>query len=213
MSILYPDVPIAPGVPPVLRQITSYAAGIATQVTNDILSSDDVSGDDTSAPQWGIFDSDLNPVITGDSTIRVRYVHEFKTSDYPIEQGGFQSYNKVQLPYEVQISFVQGGQTGDVTDFLTDVETTLASLDLYTVVTPEVSYGNMTLQHMDYDRSAEKGAQLLPVDIWSREIRIAVAPAFSTTANPQGADIQPAGQVQATTPTTAQSNAAAGGTT
>lgn len=206
MSVLYPDVPIAPGVPPVFRKVTSFAAAQASQNNPEVLTSDDVDADDA-APQWGIFDDALNPVITGDSTIRVSYVHEYKTSDYPTEDGGFQSYNKVQLPYEVRITFVQGGDQTNVTDFLIDVEATLASLALYTVVTPEASYPKLSLTHMDYDRSAERGAQMITVDIWSREVRPAPSPAFTKTASPQGSDVQPGGQVQPQPPTAEQGQA------
>jgi hypothetical protein len=210
MSILYPVVPIAPGVPSVFRDVASFASGLAAQTAPPILTSDGVISD-YSSPQWGIFDANLNPVITGDSTLRIGYVHEYQVSDYPTEDGGFQSYNRVQKPYEVKIAFAQGGGVEDVSAFLLGVEATLASLDLYTVVTPEAAYPNLSLNHMDYDRSASSGAQLLDVEVWSREVRVAAAPAFTTTANPQAKSVQVGGQVQGQTPTQAQAAAAADG--
>lgn len=206
MSVLFPDVPIAPGVPAVFRQVSSFAAAQAAQNNPTILTADDVDADDAT-PQWGFFDDALNPVLTGNSTVRVSYVHEYKTSDYPTEEGGFQSYNKVQLPYEVRATFIFSGEQSDVTDSLIDAETTLASLALYTFGTPEASYPMLSLVHMDYDRSAERGAQMIPVEIWSREVRPAPSPSFTKTAAPQGSDVQPGGQVQPQPPTPLDSQA------
>lgn len=185
--------PLAPGAIPGIPALGNDGSGVVDE-----------------GAQWGIFDSNLNPVITGDSTLRASYVHEYQISDYPTEAGGFQSYNKVQKPYEVKIAFAQGGTIDDVATFLGEVELILAGLSRYIFVSPEVSYPSLSLIHMDYDRSASSGVQLLDVEIWSREVRQAPAPAFSNTANPQGQTPQTGGQVQGQPPTPAQTQAVKG---
>ena len=87
-----------------------------------LLTSDGASDSgDSPGPQWGIFDQSLQPVIVGDSCLLVDYRKEFRISDYPIEQGDFASYNKVETPYDFKMTFTKGGSSSDRQTFLTAV--------------------------------------------------------------------------------------------
>jgi hypothetical protein len=60
-------------------------------------------------PQWGIFSHTGNPLLISDSVRAVDYREEANTPTYNYETGGFANYNKVTLPYDVRITFMNGG--------------------------------------------------------------------------------------------------------
>ena len=161
----------------------------------------------TAGPQWGIFDDSGNPVVEPDSILGFEYRVDFRVSDYPVEDGGFGSYDKVSLPYGVKIAMTKGGSDSDRSDFLNAVQAALVSLNLYTVVTPEISYANANIVHYDYARQSRAGATLLLVDVWLEEIRVTGTAQTSNTAAPSGADPVQGGTVSPQAPTSAQSSA------
>lgn len=150
----------------------------------------------TQQPQWGIF---LNnkPVITPDSVRTFDYKKEYRLADYPMEQGAFQTYNKVTTPYDVRISMTKGGSDLERQVFLGTAGIIAASLDLYDVVTPEVTYVNANIARFDYRRTSTNGVKLVTVDFYLTEIRVTVPAAFSNTAQPSSQAAQNGGIVQA----------------
>ena len=60
------------------------------------------------AERWGIYLKD-KLVLEADSMKSIDYVQGSKISDYPQEEGAFQSYNKVATPYEVRVELTKGG--------------------------------------------------------------------------------------------------------
>lgn len=200
----FPNVPPFPGVPALPRSAaTSLAPPQITGLTGD---GPGVSDTPTQYPQWGIFDSGGNPVLVGDTAFEMQYLREYKVSDYPVEQGAFASYNKVQLPFVGSFVFLKGGTVSEKADFLSLCETTTKILDLFTVITPEVSYQNVNVTRYTYDRRAAKGVGLMYVEVYFEEIRVAPAPKFtkSTVASPNSADPTNTGTVSPQTPTAAQ---------
>jgi hypothetical protein len=149
-------------------------------------------------PTWGVFDQDGDEVCTWESVLKVDYRHEMRVSDFPIEDGDFASYNKVQVPYDARITFVAGGLSGveGRTDMLVDLEDAVASLDLYTVVTPDATYRLANLTHMDYSRETRRGVTLLVVEIWLQEIRL-TATATVQPQSPTADSPKNSGQTQA----------------
>jgi hypothetical protein len=144
-------------------------------------------------PQWGIFGSTGATVFVPDAVISVEYAHDYKVSDYPQEQGAFQSYNKVQVPYQHKVTFAVGAARAA---FLNAIEAAVGSLNLYTVVTPEISYPSVNLTHVGYRRVANNGVTTIMVDVWCEEIRIIGAANLSNTRSTNGADAQNNGPVQ-----------------
>jgi len=202
---MYPQVPVAPGVPPVFRNSTNNSLGSPTPLTSD---GPNVASPPDAAPQWGIFDSGGSAVIEPDSVISAERMREFRVSDFPIEAGGFASYNKVATPFRGEFRMVKGGQEGDRTAFLKKLDALVESLDLLTMVTPEISYDNVNVTHYEYRRTSENGVQLIAADIRVEEIRQAASAAFSNTQDPSSQDAQSNGAVQPVTPDTAQTSAA-----
>lgn len=178
----FPDVPVAPGVPPVARAAGAISATVAALVSDaeGVLSL-------FSGPQWGIFDVSGSPVIIPDSIFGFEFRREFRLSNFPVEQGGFGTYNKVALPFEPRVTLTSNGENVDRSTFLAQVDAACQSMNLYSVVTPEVTYPSVNLTHYDYRRQAREGATLLTVDLWFEEVRVTATSQF-TQGGENGAD-------------------------
>lgn len=171
MSALYPDVPNAPGVPPVLRQIGSY-------IEADLAALSTQTSDAYQAPTWGIYTAN-GLALDPDNVRALGFVGEYRIADYPIENGDFRSYNKVRLPFAVRIAMTKGGSAAERIAFVNDLETLRASLDLVNVVTPEATYIDLNVTRVSYDRAAEAGAGLMAVEIVLEEVRQTAAITYS----------------------------------
>lgn len=154
-------------------------------------------------PAWGIFNKKGGLALKVDSVREVEDDKEHNIPRYPIEGGGFKSYNKVETPQQVQVIVTKGGSTSDKASFISAVTKLCGSLDILTVVTPEQTYRSLNLVKNSKHRSAESGASLLVVQLTFEEVRVGSADAaFSdqTVKDPSGADNVSGGAVQTQTP-------------
>lgn len=195
-------VPSYPGVPPLL-QPSGPVNFVIQALRGDALS---ILREVTREP-WGIYDEEGELVIEADNITQFAYRRDWKVSDFPIEGGNFNSYNKTASPYELRLTLTKGGSTVERSNFLAALEALSASTQLVTVVSPEISYTNVNLTGLAYDRSATAGAKLLSVDVAIRQIRVATRAARTST---RSTDTQQNGSVQPVEPTSAQSAAATG---
>ncbi len=201
----FPDVPLAPGVPPVQR------AEPFVQSRVDRLTSDGKGLDGKTSIQWGLFNDKGTLALKPDSIVAFEFQREYRIADYPIEEGSFENYNKVTLPYDIRIVMTKGGTIAERKSFLDTLDLVVASLDLFTVVTPERIYSNANLSQQSYRRQADEGATLLTVELRAQEIRTKVSVQFVSSAAaaagatppgtdthaPSGADPRNNGSVQA----------------
>lgn len=192
---VFPNVPLAPGVPAIPRP-----PGIVPS-TLSLLANDLIAGFLSSiyASRWGIFKNGL-PVIVPNSIVSLDYKRDWTLSSYPVEEGGFQSYNKVETPFETRVRISSGTSAADRTDLLTQVDNIAGTLDLYDVVTPEFVHQSVNIHHYDYQRTATNGAGLIVIDLWLTEIRVTSTTSFINTKQPSGANPVSGGQVQAQSP-------------
>lgn len=184
--IPFPDVPKFPGVPalprspkfpPLVRSGLGLVQGMLWRVFQV-------------QTRWGIFDSKGKPLgdpakftgLIGNaldaaglgstlSTNSVDYSKETKVSDFPIEQGSFASYNKVETPASPIVTLCLTGSENNRRTFLEAIDKAVKSTDLYSVVTPEVTYIDYSIERYNYSRRSSKGATLLIVEITLKEIR------------------------------------------
>lgn len=134
------------------------------------------------APQWGIFTQDGEPVLVADSVASIQYARDYQISDYPQEKGAFQSYNKVQQPYQARVGYYIAESR---VEFLNAVEAAVSSLDLVFINSPEIEYPSANLTHYDYRREVRNGVTLILVNVWAEEVRV-VNPANTSTTTVQG---------------------------
>lgn len=150
-------------------------------------------------PQWGIF---LNgsPVVLADTVTSFGYKQAWSIADYPVERGGFESYDKVNSPFIVQAQFVSGGNEARRQALLDSIASIGDELTLYDVVTPEAIYIGVNVASYEYRRTATNGLGLMIVDVNFLEIREDGVTDFKNTKSPSGYAADSAGNVQAQQP-------------
>lgn len=195
--IPFPNVPNVPGVPQIPRspQVPTpnvVGLGLLESVLFAVIQSQ---------IRWGVFDSNGNALgnpslFTGltenilqlvgltstYSTNAVEYKKETQVSDFPVERGGFATYNKVQRPADPTVTLCLDATPQDCNTFLNAIENATNSTDLYSVVTPEITYVGYTVQSYNYQRRQMRGATLLIVELQLLEVR-QVSAAFSSIIN------------------------------
>lgn len=176
-------------------------------------------GSPSEGPQWGIFDTEGNPVVTADNVVTVEYREEYAISDYQVEKGAFESYDKVYIPFNARVRFSSGGSLQNREALLNSVSRIVGDLKFYDVVTPEAVYQDANIVHQGVSRAAKDGVGLVKVDVWLEEVRSGATQTFSTPAgasaappvqnakSPSSVSKTNGGTVQAVTPTVAQSAA------
>lgn len=189
---LFPNVPFAPGVPPVNRSPLFPADD---QDEPQLTSSGKETNADA-AKQWGLFTQDGQPAAPADNVIAVEVALEARISDYPVEKGGFGSYNKVQVPFDIRLVMSRGGSVEDRQDFLKAVQDAWQSTDLFNVVTPECVYLDVNVVTVRETRAADRGMGLLTLEIGLRKVRQTAKLVFSQTQDPASADAVNDGSVQ-----------------
>lgn len=214
---LFPNVPNVPGVPPLARQALSAAStisGVVAAISTDL---NFFAGQPT-APLWGVYDATtLKSVLDADSFLSFRGKGASKLVDFPIQDGAFNTYDKVVIPGIVTLRVSKSGSVSDRAALLAQVNALLASVTLYSVVTPEQTYQNYNMEDFELVRDDQKGAFFFTqLDLNFRELRPVNAVYTTTnsapdTTNAQNPSAQPPvnqGQVAPGTPSvTAQDDA------
>lgn len=197
---------LPPGVPPL-------PAGAADGFLSpdQFLEADTVSGYGTgSPPLWGLFIG-ARPVVICDTVLAVDYKQDWAIADYPVERGGFESYDKVNTPYAMRMTFVSGGSEAKRQALLDSVAGISDTLTLLNAVTPEATYIGVNIGHYSYRRTAQNGLGLMIVNVGVIEIREEGVTDFKNAKEPGGYAASQAGNVQAQTPSDAVSGAVAAG--
>ena len=171
---------------------------------------------------WGIFETVSGNLLGATSSASTSlsfygmdFIKEFRISDFPTEQGGFTSFNKVEMPATPKVTLVLSGSTDDRIAFLSAVDAASKSMTMYTVATPEAIYDNYSIERYNYSRTSEKGANLMIVDIHLKEIRgvtasyaVAILGGINSPQNPDASSQVDNGIVQSLEPSSSLSNTA-----
>lgn len=115
-------------------------------------------------PIYAIVDSEsFIPLTVPDSWGEFSPRFESQTSDYPVENGAFATYNKVRRPTSVSVTLVKTGS--DVARFTWFAAIQQAELQspttLYTLISPQGVYVDYTLKDMAYETRQDRGSNLL----------------------------------------------------
>lgn len=182
----FPQVPNLPGVPQLARSLlfpppplpslgTSAPPGVLWHAVK-------------AKPVWGVFNQAGDQVLNPDSVIDFDNRNEWRVSTYPIQSGGFASFNKVIVPPENQIRMTKGGTQADRTNFINQIKAIAGDTNLYTILTPEQQYLNCNVVRYEVIRRGVGAAFFLnEVDIFFTTINPVTAQYSSTTANTSNA--------------------------
>lgn len=139
----------------------------------------------------------VSPVFA--SFVDFEYAQEWPLSTYQQEQGAFQAYDKVTLPWDVKVHLACGGSPSTRQAFLSTVLAIANSFSLYDILTPEMTFPSCNVSHISWPRSANSGVSLIVVDIWFKEIPVTATASFTNTQNPSDSSQQALGNQQAQT--------------
>ena len=135
------------------------------------------------------------------STVEFDYSQEMPLSNYPQEQGAFQTYNKVTLPYDIRLRVCSGGSVSARQGFLYTCLAIKDSFQLFTVITPEMTFSNCNCNHISWRRTAKRNNTLIEVDLGFVQVPILSSAAnFLNTLFPGDASQLGLGGVQAQLP-------------
>ena len=193
MSLInFPNVPNVAGVPALWRS--------ATIPTVDALVNQGISAALEAifgSERWGIYDQAGNLALDHDVFGGIEFKNASLVSTYVQEEGAFASYNKVNTPYDCRVRLLVGSDVVRRNSFLTALDLMLKSIDIYSVVTPDFTYPEATLQNYQYRRTSRNGVRIIEADLWFLEVRKAVDSEQQVPAEPSGANSISLGQVQA----------------
>lgn len=193
----FPNVPKVPGVPAIPRSpnfppTVQAGLGIIQAALWRVFQTQ---------TRWGIFDAEGRPLAdpsrfegiigaavgvlggTTSSTDSVEYTKETRVSDFPLERGSFANYNKVEMPASPNVTLCMSGSEADRKKFLDAIDAATKSTDLYSVVTPEITYIDYAIERYNYQRRNSRGATLLIVQLSLKEIRQVSAQYAQTIIN------------------------------
>lgn len=182
--------PNFPGIPALKNPGPAGVATLAAPLISKFL--------DSLAPKWGIYKKKGDGyvlAIVADSVVAVDYANSANVPNYSVEEGGFASYNKVQNPRSLSVIITKGGTQKEVSQFITDLESIEASLELYTIITQGKAYPNVNIDRVEYRRDAINGAGMIKAAVHFVEIRQASA-AFSQAGKSSSTATVPPAQAQ-----------------
>lgn len=183
-------VPNVAGVPALLGGfVPGFGAGVA-------LLAEDALGALSAVPAlWGIFQGGA-PVVVADTVSAFDAKQEWITADYPVEQGQFQSYDKVYRPYDVRVTFATGGSAAARAAMIASVKAVAGTTQIFDVITADDVWPSCTAGHFDYRRSATNGLGLLQLTVWLTQIVQTVPGGQFNTQSPSASDPKNDGPVQ-----------------
>lgn len=139
----------------------------------------------TQQQQWGLFDQDGNPVVTADSVVSFESKQDYRIADYQVEEGAFETYNKVQVPFDVQLRFSQGGSIADRQAVQQQIDAIIGTTTLFDAVTPTKVYQSVNPVRQRVRHTATDGVGLLIIDLYCEQVRVSASTQFtnSTTSS------------------------------
>src|SRR5690348_2017993 len=132
--------------------------------------------------QWAIYaNGTSDPAIEPDSFVGIEFRGEARISDYPVEQGAFDTYNKVQVPREIRVKLACSNEAMPRGDFLSQLEAMKQGIDIYDISTPDLLYESFNLTHYDYTRRSTNGVSMIVADCWFEEVRQTGSASYSAS--------------------------------
>lgn len=205
-KINFPNVPIAEGVPNLARsaygiaqtsgttgRVTGLTGGMAGTFLGHYLNA-------MLAPTYALLNQQDEKVIVPDGPAEFEMKGDASVSTYPVEQGGFQSYNKVVNPEDLSLSLLCNGQ-GPMShkDFLKTCHELKNGADVIKLVTPKYVYPYVTCIGMSHQTTARNGVTLLKVNLTFKEVRVTGTTSFPNAKQDSGTPMREGGQSSAQT--------------
>lgn len=132
---------------------------------------------------WSIVGADGQALAVFDAFMGCDYRGESKIASKPVERGGFASYNKTGSPDTVNVVLAKTGKPDELARLLEKLRELRDGVELVSVVTPERTFVDYSLESCDYQRAAAGGVDRLLVNVRLVEIR-QVSPDYTSEQIP-----------------------------
>lgn len=150
--------------------------------------------------EWTLLDESGATAVTFTSFIDIDYRNEGQALSYPIEQGSFANYNKVDTPLDIRVTLGLQGAESDFEYILTKLDEYKKEAVKLSVVTPSALYESMTLVTYSYKRTQDSSAGMLVVELVLNEVREVKTQVTTTVItkpkNPTSAEKENTGKTQ-----------------
>ena len=136
-------------------------------------------------PQYYLTLTESNEVaVQFTRVMELEMTAEGKVVSTPIEQGSFASYNKVEEPAAIRATLAVEGELVNLQTVVDKLFELKKNTTLVNFVTPIREYNDFTVEKLSYQQAAEKGVNVLYVDINLVEIK-EVEPQYTDTKAPK----------------------------
>src|SRR6266849_2857706 len=115
---------------------------------------------------------------------------------FNIEEGGFDTYDKVDTPFTNRVRMSSGGSQANRQALLDEIDAIAGNLELYDVVTPERVWSHVNFQGYELVRTSSNVAGMIIIDIVLNEIREDAGTTFTNTKSPTATSPKDNGTVQ-----------------
>ncbi|MDR1311586.1 MAG: hypothetical protein LBK01_06925 [Burkholderiaceae bacterium] len=179
MSLInFPNIPNVPGVPELPRIYGVIPTGSEIFVIGVSILFELVFG----SPKWGVYKKDGKVALAVDTVLEIGLGGDSRISNYPVERGGFASYNKVNMPEQYTIRLAKSGDTKSRATFLETLGEMVEGIELFDIYTPEKNYIDCNLTGYSLRRSAANGVSNLDVEVRFMEVMQALSLEYSEEA-------------------------------
>jgi hypothetical protein len=121
--------------------------------------------------EWTLLDERGGSAVAFTSFLDIDLKNAGQALSYPIEEGSFANYNKVESPLDMRVSLATQGTDADFEYILTKLDEYKREAVKLSVATPARLYESLTLETYSYKRGREAGAGILTVELTLVEVR------------------------------------------
>ena len=106
-----------------------------------------------------------------DSFLGYDYLGENKTVERPVENGSFSSYNKITMPYQINVRLSKMGYPIELRELVDTLEKYKNSTNLVNIILPYKSYINVSLNKLSHGIKEGGAISMLICELGFSEIR------------------------------------------
>lgn len=121
--------------------------------------------------QWTLLDESGGVAVTFTSFLDIDISNEGTALSYPIEEGSFANYNKVQTPLNIRATLGFQGTPSEIGDVLSKLDEYQQATKKISVVTPTDFYRSMTLESYNHAHARDNAANFLVAELYLVEVR------------------------------------------
>ncbi len=121
--------------------------------------------------EWTILNESGQRPIRFTSFFDLAYSGGGKALSYPLEEGAFAKYNKVQNPGGLKVTLGMQGSEADFDEALRSLDFYRKETEKLCIATPAACYDGYTLESYSYQRAVNSGAGMLVVELTLVEVK------------------------------------------